>query len=326
MKTSQSTPQLLVTSSNNILPYIEYCDRHGIQWRSIANKCGIQPQMLSTEHWLPTNEVLKFIHQIELVHGKKIGVNVGRLATVSLLSPNIERLIQTVETLEDAIHVLVTEIISLSNHVTIWTEFKNGEWWLCHHSCYRHSNIGVEQAEWFRTSALIKYCQQYLGEQWQPSKTKLISSQPRDSDLIKQYPNSSITFNHEYGAVNIPLSEDFRPLPIHQAQLDWFESIEKLVETYALLPWFSIEWFGEMLGMSKRTLQRNLKSQSLAFKELKEAARFKKAKELLVQTELSVQEISWQVGYTDLSNFNRAFKKWANMTAPTYRRNMTGSD
>ncbi len=191
---------------------------------------------------------------------------------------------------------------------------------LCHRSCYRPSNLGFEQAEWFRTCALVKYCQQYLGDDWQPEKTKLISSQSRYSELSKQYPNSEITFGAEYGALSIPLRESYRPLTISQAQPNWFESVQKLIETYAFLPWFSIEWFGEMLGMSKRTLQRNLKSQNMVFKELKEAARFNKAKELLTYTDLSVQEISWQVGYTDLTNFNRAFKKWANVTAPSYRK------
>jgi AraC-like DNA-binding protein len=62
------------------------------------------------------------------------------------------------------------------------------------------------------------------------------------------------------------------------------------------------------------------------FKDEKEKVRHQKAKKLLEQTDLSVQEISWQVGYSDLSNFNRAFKKWANSTAPQYRRNYRNTE
>lgn len=75
-----------------------------------------------------------------------------------------------------------------------------------------------------------------------------------------------------------------------------------------------------MLGMTKRTLQRNLKSENILFKKAKEQVRERKAKQLLTESDLSVQEISWQVGYSDLSNFNRAFKSWVGSTAPEYRR------
>ncbi len=128
MKATSKPTQLLVTSSNNLFPYIEYCRKNNIRWRAIANECGIPPHMLVADQWLPTNDVLKFLHQIELVHGKKIGIEAGQLATITLLSPNIEQLIASVDSLDEAIPVLIKEIISLSNHVTIWTEYKNGEW------------------------------------------------------------------------------------------------------------------------------------------------------------------------------------------------------
>ncbi len=320
MKASHNTAKLLVTASNNLFPYIEFCNKHNIPWRTIASGCGIQPHLLVEEQWLATNDVLKFLHRVEQLHGKKIGIEVGQLATIALLSPNIEKLVESVSSLDEAIHILVSEINKLSNHVTIWTEFRDGRWWLCHRSCYHPSNLGFEQAEWFRTCALVNYCQRYLGDTWQPEITQLISSLAQYDDLSKQYPNSTIMFESEYGALSIPMPDDYRPLTINQAQPDWFESVLKLIETYAFLPWFNIEWFGDMLGMSKRTLQRNLKTRGLIFKDLKESARFEKAKQLLIETPLSVQEVSWQLGYTDLSNFNRAFRRWAGMTASKYRK------
>ena len=321
MKATHNTNKVLVTASNNLFPYIEFCNKHLIPWRTIASECGIQPHLLEGEQWLATNDVLKFLHRVEQHHGRKIGIEVGKLATITLLSPNIETLVESVSSLDDAIHVLVSEINKLSNHVNIWTEFRNGKWWLCHRSCYHPSNLGFEQAEWFRTCALVNYCQRYLGNAWQPEITQLISSRSQYDDLSLQYRNSTLVFESDYGALSIPMPDNYRPLTINQAQPDWFDSVVKLIETYAYLPWFNIEWFADMLGMTKRTLQRNLKTHGLLFKDMKESARFKKSKQLLIETPLPVQEISWQVGYTDLSNFNRAFKRWAGMTAPTYRKN-----
>ncbi|MCZ8498432.1 AraC family transcriptional regulator [Vibrio lentus] len=83
--------------------------------------------------------------------------------------------------------------------------------------------------------------------------------------------------------------------PEQDTTQDWHQAVEVLISTYSTLPWFNIEWFATMLGMTKRTLQRNLKSNGILFKQAKEQVRKSKAKQLLDETDLSVQEISWQV-------------------------------
>ena len=47
--------------------------------------------------------------------------------------------------------------------------------------------------------------------------------------------------------------------------------------------------------------------------------RLEKACEKLVQTNQSVQEIASQVGFTNLSNFNRQFKQHFHLTPRQYR-------
>lgn len=45
-----------------------------------------------------------------------------------------------------------------------------------------------------------------------------------------------------------------------------------------------------------------------------------KACELLVTTDLNVNEISQLVGYHNITSFNRSFKKLTNMTPGAYRK------
>ena len=47
--------------------------------------------------------------------------------------------------------------------------------------------------------------------------------------------------------------------------------------------------------------------------------RLEKSCEKLVQTNLSIQEIASQVGFTNLSNFNRQFKQHYHLTPRQYR-------
>ena len=48
----------------------------------------------------------------------------------------------------------------------------------------------------------------------------------------------------------------------------------------------------------------------------------KNAKNLLVEDELSVSEISQVCGFLDVYSFSRAFKKWAGMSPSEYRKRM----
>ncbi|GAL27814.1 transcriptional regulator AraC family [Vibrio variabilis] len=320
MKAIHKTHQVLVTSASNLLPFIDYCDQQGLEWRSSAKECGLPIEMLIPDQWLPTNDVMRFLHKLDVRYGDKIGFDVVGKATLSILSPGLKLRLLNITSLEQAIQVLLDEISTLSNHVTIWVEYRDHSWWLCHRSCYRPQNLGFELAEWFRTQALIHFCQQLLGEDWNPNESKLVSSNSRNRNLPPRF--GQITLDCEYGAIQVPLDTHYRPLQVDVAKPDWFESVSTLIASYSCLPWFNIDWFAEALGMTRRTLQRNLKARGLVFKQIKEQARLNKATELLASTDLSVAEISWQVGYTDLSNFNRAFKKQVGMTAPNYRKSL----
>ncbi|MGI9875403.1 helix-turn-helix domain-containing protein [Vibrio chagasii] len=318
-KASSNTNNILLSSTSNIAPYIQYCEKRFLDWRSVAIDCGLPIELTHSNQWLPTQDLIRFIHGLERKFGYSIGIEVGRKASLEQLSPELSRKIDQCASLEKAIRCLIAEMPTLNNHVSVWTEKQNGMWWLCHRSCYHPSTSGFEQSEWFRTLTLISLCRQFIESRWQPSHAKLISATNRERQLPKHFFNSDIQFEQQYGAISIPLPDDYRAISARNTTQDWHQAVETLISTYATLPWFNIEWFATMLGMTKRTLQRNLKSNNILFKEAKEQVRESKAKQLLEDTELSVQEISWQVGYSDLSNFNRAFRGWTGITAPSYR-------
>jgi transcriptional regulator GlxA family with amidase domain len=74
-------------------------------------------------------------------------------------------------------------------------------------------------------------------------------------------------------------------------------------------------------GLSARTLQRRFSSSTgLAVNQYVQELRIEKAKGLLEITDLSVNEVCWQVGYQDLSAFNRLFKSITGLSAGEYRR------
>jgi AraC-like DNA-binding protein len=74
------------------------------------------------------------------------------------------------------------------------------------------------------------------------------------------------------------------------------------------------------LTLSTRTLQRRLKEQGLDFKGLVDDTRRRSSLDYLADPMHTPAEIAYLLGYSEVSAFNRAFKRWTGTTPSTYRR------
>ncbi|MEM6773757.1 MAG: helix-turn-helix transcriptional regulator [Pseudomonadota bacterium] len=72
--------------------------------------------------------------------------------------------------------------------------------------------------------------------------------------------------------------------------------------------------------MSRRTLQRRLAEQDVAFLELLDRARRELVYSLLRTPRYRLSEIAFLAGYADQSAFSRAFRRWEGQTPAEFRR------
>ena len=83
---------------------------------------------------------------------------------------------------------------------------------------------------------------------------------------------------------------------------------------------FGLENVAEEFGISGRTLQRNLSAENTSFNQLVKDIQKIMTFNYLEAKELSIDEIAYLVGYTELSSFYRAFKKWTGKTISQYQK------
>ncbi|MCC1496964.1 AraC family transcriptional regulator [Alcanivorax sp. 1008] len=76
----------------------------------------------------------------------------------------------------------------------------------------------------------------------------------------------------------------------------------------------------EDLGMHRRTLHRHLAKTGMDYASLLEETRQALAEQLLLTTDFSIEEIAYQLGYRQATNFIRAFKGWRQMTPLKWQR------
>nr|WP_233709963.1 AraC family transcriptional regulator [Aestuariicella albida] len=85
----------------------------------------------------------------------------------------------------------------------------------------------------------------------------------------------------------------------------------------------SINSVASNLSVSTRTLRRKLMHEGHTFQEMKHLAMEKKAKHLLASTNLSIAEIAYELGYSEVSAFSRAFRSWTLDTPQHYRNSLS---
>ncbi|MDY6797539.1 MAG: AraC family transcriptional regulator ligand-binding domain-containing protein [Pseudomonadota bacterium] len=81
----------------------------------------------------------------------------------------------------------------------------------------------------------------------------------------------------------------------------------------------SLEAMAERFCVSSRTLKRRLADKDTTYREIVESVLKDRAIQLLRYTNQSVSEIAYELGYADLSNFSRAFRKWTGKSASEFR-------
>jgi AraC-like DNA-binding protein len=75
----------------------------------------------------------------------------------------------------------------------------------------------------------------------------------------------------------------------------------------------------EDLNMSLRTMQRRLRDAGTSYDKLLQDTRKELALSYIKNPDLSIQEVSYLVGFSEPTNFSRAFKRWTGSSPASYR-------
>ena len=161
--------------------------------------------------------------------------------------------------------------------------------------------------------------------------------EPEESDIYRKRFGQDIHFNCKSNAFIIKRSylddnNRRKNLSIYtmatrqcEAELDEFEKTQSIVNRITTLlfesPWIfpSQEKIADQLLVSIRTLRRKLNDEGTSYQTILDSVKESLAKEYLQNTQWSVEEIADMTGYSEPSNFKRAFKRWSGLTPKEYR-------
>jgi AraC-like DNA-binding protein len=82
-----------------------------------------------------------------------------------------------------------------------------------------------------------------------------------------------------------------------------------------------IEMLASAFNISSRTLRRQLANLGTSYQKILNKVRCQLSIEYLTRTQISIEDISNLIGFSDVTNFRHAFKKWVGKTPSFYRKN-----
>ena len=136
-----------------------------------------------------------------------------------------------------------------------------------------------------------------------------------DLDLLQQAPLLANPVSAEMGR---KLCEEFMA-QYHNDKDDASRQVSRLLlGSPGSLP--GMEQVAQSLNMSSRTLRRNLRVENTTFQQITDEVRRELSKRYLKNSRLNLEEIAHLVGFTEPTNFRRAFKRWEGISPRQYRR------
>ena len=205
--------------------------------------------------------------------------------------------------------------------------------------------ITMEAAACYETqdtafSFILRLMRSLYKNNLQPNWVELIRPLPsQGAEPFFDFFRCPLTFGHPQATFSFNKSEMLAPLAGANSELAHYNDnlakrylalldrsdIARLVKgkMIELMPSGDIskKLISQQLNMSLNNLQSKLAKQNTSYSALYDAVRKDIACDHLKQQHLSICEISYLVGFSDTSNFTRAFKRWKGVSPSEYRDN-----
>jgi len=242
--------------------------------------------------------------------------HMGALGYIWLLSP----------TLLDALDTCARYIRMLNDNLELQIEC--GAETVVVELCQRQKSVFPQMREDISLALFLSMCRANAGSEFHPLSVQLRHSEPEDTapyfDFLQcpirfNSKKTIITFDREHAErVNLNANEQLRQvnLEIIVKYLDKYDgdSFRARVSAEILrqLPKGGVkrEGIAKALHLTPKTLQRKLHSESTSFKELLTETRTELARQYMENSDMSLTEISFLLGFAETSSFSRAYKRW----------------
>jgi AraC-like DNA-binding protein len=108
-----------------------------------------------------------------------------------------------------------------------------------------------------------------------------------------------------------------------RTRLDMVSFLKEYLATHTFDSPPQLKDIATLLNTSERTLKRRLQEEGACFRDISNAVRQARAQALITEGRLSMHDIALELGFSELSSFSQAYKRWTGV-APSFTRQQAG--
>ena len=205
---------------------------------------------------------------------------------------------------------------------------------------YAISEHGLTNTRHFQLGGItiaFNIMQDLCGRDWLPSEARFACRAPANPKPMQKFFRVPLRFDSEESSLVFSRAWLERPMPPVEAaerqrvraavreqhaqvRADFPATVRRILRKQILLGHASMDEVAALLGMHRRTLDRWLQRDGTQFGAILESVKADVARQLLTDTDASVQQIADALHYSSAANFATAFRHWYGTTPTAFRR------
>lgn len=266
---------------------------------------------------------------------RTFGLLMAQRSSLAVVGP-VWSLLNTARTIGQMVEDLVTHFAIYSEASVIGVEPADDGLLMSFEGRAGHCESEVQAME-YSLAVTCNELRRHCPPDWAPATVQFRHAAPADLNLHHRVFGPNLMFEQDRNTIFVDagtlrqkrqptVSEDranaemaLRKLGAEQ-RVSIAARVESVIRTQGSLNDCSLQRVSTLLAISERTLQRRLAMESTSFKEILEAVRADLALKYVTQSNLPLAQISELLGYSELSVFSRAFKRWHGQTGEASRR------
>ena len=327
-----------------ISPIIRFFDDIGTPIQSHLNQVNIPLMALEDpEIVLPLPMILKFLSKVAKAEGiNNLGITVAensKIINTGMFGYLLSQSLNTYDLVKRLCY-FTRYTISTSGEL-FWLIEEEENIWLCQKFVKPLTSIsGFYHSDCYSLVLMLDSLRLTLGELSQIPEIHIVSSFKKAKGLEKilDLDKTHIHFNQPFTAICIPRKllnnsvKNKHKNQIHSRNLnietwentapvhDFVTSLEQTVKALLLEKYPTIEITAEATGLSVRSLQRYLSQHHLTYSRLMDKVRYEWAISLLNNSDISLIEIAYTLGFKDPGNFSHSFRRWTGVSPSKFRK------
>lgn len=328
---------IATTLASSARPFWRLLERYDIDAALVFREAGLDPELMDKprERYKAARRVAAWVKAAELIDDPCFGLKIAEcwsptdlhslgyafLASGTLRTA-LERLSRYVQVVSDAVGY------------DFGAEGGNVSFTLAAHTdLYRPPVSPQEDSGW---AVILSMCRAAYGEELNPAEVRFQHSAPKCTGDYYAFFRCPVHFGTEASAILFARADVDRPLPASNKELalandriltDFLKKLHqdnlltrvKTAIAEELPSGAPSEVIAKSVYTSPRTLNRKLAALGTNYSQLLEAVRCELAEQYIADPALSLSEISFLLGFSELSAFSRAFRRWTGQTPSAVR-------